>query len=181
MNIFYTNDNPLLTARDHCLVLQNKMIIEHCQLLSTAHHVLDGDQAIDGIYKKTHHLHPSTVWCRSSVYHYEWLLDCTGELLRLYSERTGKVHGSHSTFERLQTLPKHIKDVDFVPPPVAAPDQFKALAVFDPFKAPLAYQRYLNYKFKEWLSRDKPIKVQFHQKAPGWLDVELLNKINVLV
>lgn len=61
MNVFYTNDNPLLAARDHCLVLRNKMIIEHCQLLSTVHHVLDGDRVIDGIYKKTHQNHPSAV------------------------------------------------------------------------------------------------------------------------
>lgn len=101
--------------------------------------------------------------------------------MRLYSERTGKIHGSQATFERLQTLPQNIKDADFKRPPVVAPDQFKVLAVFDPYKVPLAYQHYLNYKFKEWITREKPIKVEFHHKAPEWLDSELLNIINVLV
>lgn len=45
MNIFYTNENPRLAARDHCTIHTNKMIIEYTQLLSTAHHILEGDQA----------------------------------------------------------------------------------------------------------------------------------------
>ena len=44
MNTFYTNDCPIQTANEHCYVLRNKMIIEHTQLLSTAHRLLDGEQ-----------------------------------------------------------------------------------------------------------------------------------------
>jgi hypothetical protein len=68
MNIFYTNENPIIAAQDHCLVHQNKMIIEYAQLLSSAHHILDGEYAIDGIYKATHKNHPSAIWVRSGQY-----------------------------------------------------------------------------------------------------------------
>lgn len=179
MNIFYTSHNPLKAARDHCVRHNVKMILEHLQMLSTAHHVLDGEQALQGLYKATHANHPSSVWARSSVSHYEWLLDCTGELLKLYTTRTGKIHKSQSVFELCQTLPKGIRDNDFTPPPVAAPDKFKAMAVFDKDKTPEAYKAYMHSKWEEWITRDKPLAVQFQIKQPEWLSIDLKEKIKI--
>lgn len=51
MNIFYTNECPIQAALDHNKVHQVKMIVEHCQLLATAHFELDGE--VVG-YKPTH-------------------------------------------------------------------------------------------------------------------------------
>lgn len=180
MNIFYTSHNPLEAARDHCVRHNVKMILEHLQMLSTAHHVLDGSEALQGLYKATHTNHPSSVWTRSSVSHYEWLLDCTGELLKLYTARTGKIHKSQAVFELCQTLPKGIKDRDFTPPPIAAPDRYKAMAVFDKNKTPEAYRAYLQSKFKEWITRDKPLAVQWQSKRPAWVNDDLSNKISQL-
>ncbi len=165
MNIFYTNQDPVVAANEHCLIHQNKMIVEYAQLLSTAHNVLDGELAIRGVYKKTHVNHPSAVWCRSSDWAYEWVLDCALELCKLYTTRTSKIHKTESVLNILKTLPSNIQNKDWQDPPVAAPDKFKALAVFDGVCK--AYQEYLKDKFVEWCQRDKPLKVEFVQ-VPEW-------------
>lgn len=166
MNIFYTNEDPALAALDHCFIHQNKMIIEYAQLLSSAHHILDGDQAIGGIYKATHRNHPSCIWTRSGQYQYEWVLDCAMTLCELYTQRTGKIHKTQETLERLRELPQNLPLTDWYDPPVAAPDEFKAVAVFK--GAVIAYREYMKSKFEEWKQRDKPLKVEFTQK-PSWL------------
>lgn len=33
-----------------------------------------------------------------------------------------------------------------------------------------AYQTYMNMKFQEWMSRDKPLKVEFAVDIPDWID-----------
>ena len=104
MNIFYTDECPIQAARNLCRIHRNKMLIEYCQLLSTAHHVLDGDQALQGIYRVTHVNHPSSVFTRSSVWAYEWVLDSATELSRLYTEETGKIHACQSKLNLLKTL-----------------------------------------------------------------------------
>lgn len=42
MNFFYTDSDPKVMARNHCLVLVRKMIVEHGQMLSTNKRLLDG-------------------------------------------------------------------------------------------------------------------------------------------
>ena len=165
MNIFYTNECPIQAANEHNYVHQVKMIVENTQLLSTAHHELDGDNAIDGIYKKTHVNHPSAVWVRKSYDHYVWVWECAKQLCALYTARTGKVHKTEAILDLLAVTPANIPERGFVKPPVAAPDEFKAIAVFgDVCKA---YQQYLCAKFAEWQSRAKPMKVEF-DTVPHW-------------
>ena len=47
MNIFYLNEDPKIAAQEHCDKHVCKMTIEYCQLLSTAHRVLDGAEYYD--------------------------------------------------------------------------------------------------------------------------------------
>lgn len=42
MNIFTTNDCPIISAQEMCDKHVVKMIVEYAQLMSTAHRVLDG-------------------------------------------------------------------------------------------------------------------------------------------
>lgn len=44
MNIFALDTNPTICAQYHCNKHLIKMIVEHLQLISTAHRVLDGVQ-----------------------------------------------------------------------------------------------------------------------------------------
>lgn len=167
MNIFYTNSCPILSARDHCNVHQVKMIVEYAQLLSTAHHILDGDEVIGGIYKKTHVNHPSSIWTRKSSEHYNWVLSCALQLCRLYTERTDKIHKTHDILLRLEILPKNISTRGFKLPPIAAPDEYKEISLFSGVE--VGYQKYLLSKYSEWISREKPIKVE-HMYSPIWME-----------
>ncbi len=169
MNIFYTDDCPIVVAEQHCYRHQTKMIVEHCQMLSTAHHVIDNSGRTD-IYKKTHHNHPSSVWVRARVDHYEWLWLCTKRLCELYTERTGKAHKTETVLDLLIDPPAGISSTGFTQPPLAASEEFHPVA--QAFGVIEAYQQYLNSKFAEWLSRAKPLKVEF-DSSPWWVDLRV--------
>lgn len=154
------------------------MIVEYVQILSTAWHVLSPDNVPAQAYKQTRTNHPSTVWVRSSREHYQWLVECTKELCKLYTTHTGKVHKTQTVLEALAEPPQTIPCKAWQDPPVAAPDQFKAVAVFS--GAAIAYQAYLMAKFEDWLTKDKPLKVQFFSKAPVWVNSSLKNKIEII-
>lgn len=112
MNIFALDANPKYAAKYHCDKHVIKMILESCQLLSTAHRVLDGIQTIrisnkgrkikvwrlndskldSFIYSATHINHPSAIWCRQTKEQYLWLAQLTLELCKEYTYRYGKTH-----------------------------------------------------------------------------------------
>jgi hypothetical protein len=119
MNIFFLDNDPVNAAQysvdSHCV----KMILETAQLLSTAHHILDGEHAPSGIYKSTHRNHPSAVWARQSKANYEWLYLHYLALLDEYTFRYGKNHKSGELQDILANFPKNIPDAPFVQPPPA--------------------------------------------------------------
>jgi len=164
MNVFYTNRCPIEAALDHNKVHQVKMIVEYAQLLSTAHFELDGN--VVG-YKPTHKNHPSAIWVRESIHHYNWVLHCAKHLCKLYTESTGKRHASESVLELLSVPPSAIPQGEFKEPPVAAPDAFKAIATWQCVE--VAYQKYLVSKYEEWKQRDKPMKVEWSHRKPSWI------------
>ena len=146
MNIFYTNLNPKLCAKEHTNRHVCKMLIEYCQLLSTAHRVLDGDEYTDSssgrrikrwklddtkldslLYKATHLNHPSAIWARESGSNYMWLVELLSELCEEYTYRYGKVHKCEQIglVDMLFTnVPKNIKQKDFTEPTPAMPDHY---------------------------------------------------------
>jgi len=166
MNIFFTNSDPILTANDHNNIHMIKMITEHNQLLSAAHHVIDGSEP-DGAYKLTHKNHPSAIWVRQSLDHYNWLVACTQRLCEIYTIKSGKVHAGEAVLKLLKTPPKGLVSIGFKKPPVAAPDRFKLMSITKGVE--VAYQHYLNEKYKEWLGRDKPMKVEWVLDKPSWV------------
>ena len=118
MNIFYLDTCPTKSARMMTNKHVVKMIVESAQLLSTAHHVLDGASAMQNIYKKTHVNHPCAVWVRESDKNYEWLCEHLNALLIEYGARYNKRPNDHATFivyERLKTPPVNIPRVDTTP------------------------------------------------------------------
>lgn len=163
MNVFYTNKCPIKAAHEHCSVHSRKMIVEYAQLLATAHNVLDG--SIVG-YKPTHVNHPSAIWVRQDKSHYEWVWQCAKELCKQYTLSTGKVHATERVLQQLSKAPNTIRQVKFKEPPVAAPDEFKAMSIFQ--GSAIAYQKYLVSKFNEWGQREKPIKVEWWGATPVW-------------
>lgn len=104
MNIFYLHPNPKIAAKamtnTHCV----KMILESAQLLSTAHHVLDEQNASPNLYKATHRNHPSAIWVRESIENYKWLYQ---HFIALCEEYTNRYKKTHLTQTKLQELLKN--------------------------------------------------------------------------
>lgn len=162
MNIFYTNPDPIACAHEHCHVHQIKMIVEYAQLLSTAHAVIDGDYVG---YKPTHVNHPSAIWVRQSADNYEWLWECAITLCELYARRTDKEHKTEAVLWNLRSSPRLLAYHGITEPSIAAPPKYKLIAIAR--NVDTAYQAYLNDKFAEWKSRDKPLPVVFDE-VPEW-------------
>ena len=148
MNIFYLDKDPKTAAEYHVDKHCVKMILESCQLLCTAHRVLDGlgpikiksptsnrmitrywipDDRQEALYSATHVNHPSAVWCRSASENYMWLWVLLNELCKEYTYRYGKVHKCESSglVARLKQMPNNIASGHFTDPTPAMPDQYK--------------------------------------------------------
>ena len=114
MNIFILDNDPIQAARFHCDKHVLKMIVESCQLLSNAHHLI-GD---GGPYKITHRHHPCTKWVCKSHMNYIWLTFLLEGLLDEYTIRYGKVHKCTELIARLGMVPKNllaISEIDITP------------------------------------------------------------------
>jgi hypothetical protein len=89
MNIFVTDRDPVISAKNLDDKRVIKMILESAQMLSTA-------MTVTGIggapYKKTHMNHPCTIWARESKQNFQWLLDHMIALCDEYEARYGKIH-----------------------------------------------------------------------------------------
>lgn len=156
MNIFFLHNSPKTCAEQHCDKHVVKMILESAQLLSTAHHVIDGDDAISAIYKSTHKNHPSAIWARKSRAHYTWLWQMLYHLCKEYTHRYGKVHKVErdNLLYTLQSPPQNLKNDTWIEDPIPAmPEEYKTIS---------SLQSYHNYykgakaKFARWTNRDVP-------------------------
>lgn len=146
MNIFYVDSDPVLCARQHTSKHCIKMILESCQLLSTAHRVLDGTECVrlssknrkkkvfeladhrdQILYSATHINHPSAIWVRQSSEHYNWLVEMTTALCKEYTFRYGKVHKCEASglLAVLTTPPTNITHQAFTEPPQAMPENIR--------------------------------------------------------
>ena len=161
MNIFYLSHNVEECAQFHADKHCVKMILEYCQLLSTAHRVIDGELYVDSssgrkvtryklkdplrehiLYKATHLNHPSAIWCRRGYAEYVWLHSLLDALCKEYTYRYGKVHKCErdGLVEMLKRTPDNINMSNrFTEPTPAMPDDIKIAG--DSIKS---YQNYYN-------------------------------------
>ena len=135
MNIFVLDSDPYRAAHDHCDKHVVKIILETAQLLSTAHHVLNGPSVPDGIYKPTHVNHPCSVWVRSCSGNYLWALGLLASLCSVYTDRYQKVHKTTFVIESLLDPPKNIRQGDLEPFALAMPEQYKQASAVESYRA----------------------------------------------
>jgi hypothetical protein len=152
------------------------MILETCQLLSTAHRVLDGKEYIGksksgrnvkrwklddsretNIYSATHVNHPSAVWCRATNNNYNWLYCHLEGLINEYHYRYGKIHKCTAIKAHLSRLPKNIPIGNMTQPTPAMPE-----AYIVPGDSLLSYRAYYSVG-KKHLHRWK------NRSAPSWI------------
>ena len=161
MNIFYLSNNTKKCAMMHNDKHVVKMILEYAQLLSTAHHELDGDVSAV-FYKPTHKNHPSAKWARDNINNYLWLHSLFCDLCDEYTYRYSKIHKTDTRLrDALSVPPKHIALNSFYQPTQAMPDEFKADCSI------VAYRHYYSVakahiaKFK---NRDVPNFLKINEK-----------------
>jgi len=182
MNIFYLHENPKLCAEYHVDKHCVKMIVESCQLLSTAHRLLDGeeyegrsktgrkarrwklsDERETLLYSATHINHPSAVWCRASKSNYIWLHNLLIELLAEYTYRYEKTHKCTELANALRAVPTNILDTVFTAPTPAMPDEYKV-----PGNVLQSYHNYYNgekQRMFAWKKRQAPSFINNYMKT----------------
>lgn len=156
MNIFVLDEDPELCAQMHCDKHVVKMILESCQLLCTAHHVLhEGTLFNETLLRPTHAQHPCAVWVRESGGNYAWLHELFSELLCEYTHRYRKLHG-------LQVYQHVLRNPPIVPVMVRCertpfkqcmPTQYQRISAVDAYRA-----YYVGEKahFAKWTRREQP-------------------------
>jgi hypothetical protein len=177
MNIFVLDPDAVASARMMCDKHVVKMILESCQLLSTAHHVLDGDIVMTKGKKREYKTysngnmnicrctminHPCTIWTRETRANYLWLWKHAHALCKEYTRRYGKVHVMERMLdEDLFLPPKNITKAKLTPFAQAMPEQYKNS------DAAIAYRNYyINEKarFAKWKFTEEP--KWFTEKQP---------------
>lgn len=182
MNIFVLNNDPYVAAEMMCDKHVVKMIVESCQLLSTAHHVLDGvpitkisknGRTLNTFEKQAPHIlkctminHPCSIWTRETRNNYVWLWKHTDGLLQQYGLRYSKTHAYTNLIHNvLWKTPTNIPDALITEFAQAMPDQYK-----DPDPVYAYQQYYINEKsrFAKWKTQ-----------IPAWYS-EGINNLNTV-
>jgi len=168
MNIFVLDNDPVTAANMMCDKHIVKMILESCQLLSTAHHVCDGQKlTITGkkvyfsydcnkpnLLKAAMINHPCNVWARETRENYLWLWKHAYALCKEYTYRYGKVHKLEALLlNELHDAPKFIPKGKLTPFAQAMPDIYRDV------NPVVAYRKYyINEKAKiaKWKNSQIP-------------------------
>lgn len=124
MNIFILDENPIKAAQYHSDKHVVKMVLEHCQMLSTAVNIHSNGQ-VEGLYKSAHRNHPCSKWVRETRQNFKWLCEITEELFKEYTRRYGKYHKSYSVFQKCKELIELIPDGELTPFAQAMPVEYK--------------------------------------------------------
>ena len=154
MNIFVLDENPIPCAVYHADKHVVKMILEHAQLMCTAHHLYPNENHDYEIpYKATHHNHPCAKWVRESKQNYQWLYSLTYELNEEYMYRYKK-NNPHKSWSAVEDLPyPDIPDIGMTPFALAMPDECKMDNAVD------SYRNYYNthkQHLLKWRDRATP-------------------------
>jgi len=127
MNIFFLDKDPELSANSLCDKHVPKMLLETCQMLSTAYQRHMGDH--EELYKSAYSKHPMTIWVGDSRANFDWAFDHALSISKQYTFRFNKSHKSHRILETIdrecKTNTVNIPDIGFTEPPQCMPDEYK--------------------------------------------------------
>ena len=177
MNIFYLDTDVYKNVKYHVDKHVVNMPVEYCQMLSTAHRVLDGKEIVfksetgrkktewnlenkilnSELYKATHINHPCGVWVRQSSENYRYLLSLLCNLLYEYSLRYNKIHACEMKIVHLINPPENIvTNLEFFDPPKCMPEDCHVDSVVESYRN--FYKKYKSHILK-WK----------HGNIPEWL------------
>ena len=132
MNIFHLDTDAEISARYLCDKHIPKMLLETCQMLSTAVRNQINNLADDvyPVYKSAYPRHPMTIWVGDCWGNFSWTLRHGQEINKQYQYRFGKIHKSEQVLDVIEalrfTLEKSFgNDLGFTDPPRCMPDTYK--------------------------------------------------------
>jgi hypothetical protein len=189
MNIFVLHENPVIAAQMHCDRHCCKMIIEHNQMLAASYYHTIGisrkkefpenQDKINDLFKGwprkhpdgsefhysvSHVNHPCTIWARTSIENFNWLLDCTESLCDEFLFRYKHEHSGRAIVNWMRQNPPNISSSKLTPFAQAMPDCYKSEDSIE------AYRKYYGYKPSymdmKWA----------HSEKPEWFTDELINE-----
>lgn len=139
MNIFFLDRLPEKSAEMLCDKHIPKMLLETCQMLSTAYQRNLGENTI--LYKPAYPNHPMTRWVGDSQPHFEWAFDHAVAISQQYTKRFGKAHKSNRIIkviacDLLDEINESVMFADngFQDPPQCMPDEYKMADAVDGYK-----------------------------------------------
>ena len=166
MNVFYVDHDPAQAARDLCDKHIPKMLVETCQMLSTAHRVYQPDKEhTQRLYKAAYLNHPCSVWVREAKDNYYWAYFHAVELNKEFTRRYGGTHASARLLDALAEVP--FDREGSTPPALAMLDGIKALTS-DPVEAYRLYYLVAKHKIAKWkMTRPPTWYVELHHHFIG--------------
>ena len=125
MNIFFLDKTPEGSAKMLCDKHVPKMLLESCQMLSTA--LRQNGYEDDYLYKSAHPNHPMTKWVGNTRDNFIWAFRNADEISREYYKRFGKVHKSTRILDFItdNEMQTEIPDKSFTAPPQCMPDEYR--------------------------------------------------------
>ena len=149
MNIFFLDKSPEKSAQYLCDKHIPKMLLESCQMLSTAIQSYTG--RIDGLYKPAYPNHPMTKWVGDTRNNFRWAIDNAVSINDEYTKRFGKLHKSSVVLNKIwfenyiDLMPRE----KFTEPPQCMPDEYRDKDYVT------AYRRYYNTDKKYFAKWEK--------------------------
>ena len=172
MNIFATDPNPIIAARNLCDKHINKMIVESAQMLANAFSLerlaQDDVPRNQKRHPRTHGYskHPCTIWCYQSTDNFEWLcshaLEMGNERRYRWSNRP-----NHFSLGFIKWCYENVKDsiapvgkaTDFA---IAISEDMNCRKV-DGFDNLSSVEKY-----REYYKHDKPFVAWTKRQRPSW-------------
>ena len=125
MNIFFLDETPYKSAQYLCDKHIPKMLLESCQMLSTA--VQNYTDRIEELYKPAYPNHPMTKWVGFNRDCFRWALENAVFISQEYCKRFKKLHKSSKIINNIydNNYIDDIPDGFFKEPPQCMPDEYK--------------------------------------------------------
>ena len=150
MNIFVLSTHPQTAARMQHDKHVVKMVLESTQMLCTAF-----DKPFKPPYKKAYINHPCTVWARTSIENYKWLLIHALSLSSEYTYRYDRIHACNKVIKWCWRRYESIKfpKKGLTERPLAMPVKYKTNDAVESYIKYYIGEKLTNAK---WTKREKP-------------------------
>ena len=170
MNIFITDINPVIAANNLDDKRVNKMLLESCQMISTAMRIGTNDgyfvpikpeTVLDNtLYKIAYENHPCNIWCRDNINHLYWVYIHAQAMAKLYKSTYGRNHNVVRILKAVSYLFDGVDRIYTTPEYFCDCTEYKERDDWD------IIRRYQRFMILKWEMRDKNIPTWWNRDLP---------------